>query len=329
MVVDIIGYYGSNFGDLLMLQGVLNNLPSGCLKVNILSFGILNLADLDYSCNAIVNSYYIRMPLKQLIQLYKEAEVIMWGGGSCFNDVDGTGGVKHMLLAKLVNPSVKIVYYGVGIDIKKSFLGKLYLKIALSISERFAVRDERSFDMIKKYSFAELIDDPIYLNKKWLLSINTSNKRSSLVISYRCINSYFPNAYKSYLMNFLINLKSVLRTNSFTDVYVINADSSVDKNDNLYISKELISSCVNVRYIEKQSLKEICGVIGSSSLVITGRLHLAVVASVYNTPCLLLNYSEKNKQFAMKGDSKLITLAEYPLLSDSNYLVQLISSNKV
>lgn len=330
MVINIIGYYGNNFGDLLMLQGILNSLPSKYTKVNILSFDNLNLLDLDYSCNATVESHYIRMPLKKLIGFYKEANVIMWGGGSCFNDIDGSGGIKQMLLAKLINHKVQIIYYGVGIDIKKKICNKLYLRLALNISKQFAVRDENSYRLIKKYSCAELIDDPIYLNKEWLYSINKNiKKNNSLVISYRCVDKYYPKLYKAYIENFIQNIKSLLSIYSFSEIHIINADNNVDKNDSMHIFQEISSFCnQKISYVDKFTLREICNIIGSASLVITGRLHIAAVASMYKTPSLLLNYSEKNRQFSLKENS-LTTLIEYFSLYDKNYIMKLISTNRI
>lgn len=71
--------------------------------------------------NKIVNIYYgLELNIKKRVNIYRVSNVILWGGGSCFNDIDGTGAVKQMILAKFVNPRIKVDYYGVGIDIKKN-----------------------------------------------------------------------------------------------------------------------------------------------------------------------------------------------------------------
>lgn len=324
MVIDIIGYYGHNFGDLLMLQGILNHLPNDCVKVNILSYDKLNIGDLNLSCNAEVHSFYIRMPIPKLIKLFREADSIIWGGGSCFNDVDGSGGIRQMLLAKLVNPSIRIEYQGVGIDLKKNRHNKFCLKMALFLSSSFSVRDHKSYDIVKKHSCTKLIDDPIYLNNDWLKKIKSNIHERRLIISYRCIDKYFPQNKKNYLESFCRNIESLIATGGYNDVYIVNADSRVDNQNNSYIASRLETLNLPVlNFVQQRPLEEICSLISSSSLVITGRLHLAAIASLYNIPYILLNYSEKNRQFALLHNN-ISSLVEYKELQYDNRLRDLL-----
>lgn len=329
MVIDIIGYYGVNFGDLLMLQGLLNSLPAKYEKVNILSYDDLDISKLNILCKADIHSYNIRMPLLKLAILFKEADVLMWGGGSCFNDIDGTGGVKQMYFAKIINPKIKIVYYGVGIDIKNNRKHYAYLKAALFISSRFAVRDLKSYEMIRKFKCSELIEDPIYLNKEWLDNIKAENIDRKLFISYRCVDKYYPNTYSIYLRWFIDNIVNLIEMNHFSNVCIMSADGRVDKVDNLSIINSIYKTSANViSNLEAFSLKDICSHIKSSSLVVTGRLHIAAIASFYNVPYLLLNYSEKNRQFTIK-ENKTERLVEYVSLKDCGYLSQCVDSMKI
>ena len=325
MVIDIIGYYGHNFGDLLILQGILNNLPEDCDKVNILSYDNLDIKDLDLSCNAEVHPFYIRMPILNLIRLFREADTIIWGGGSCFNDVDGSGGVRQMLLAKIVNPSVRIEYKGVGIDLKNNRHNKICLKIALLLSSSFSVRDQKSYEIIKGNSCAELIDDPIYLNKEWFKAVENNKKENRLIISYRCVDNYFKQNGSVYLELFVKNIEYLLLYEKFEEVFIINADSRVDNKDNSYIADRLkIPNQTKLFFIPQRSLNEICTLISSSSLVVTGRLHLAAIASLYNVPYILLNYSEKNRQFVIR-DNNMESLVEYQELESDSHLKDIFS----
>lgn len=321
MILCIIGYYGKNFGDLLMLQGILNHLPADCNKVNILSYDQLDLIPLGINTKAKIVVYSIRMPLIKRIKVFKESDRIMWGGGSCFNDLNGTGAVKQMLLAKFVNPRIKIEYYGVGIDIKNNRINRLYLYTALCISSRFAVRDQKSYDMIKNRSNTELVEDPIYINKEWFESVKSKDRKKTLLISYRCVDKYYPSKHGHYIHNFLKNIKSLINSENFDNIIIIDADSNVDGPNNKYIFNSLVHETdLKVSYGHNLSLSEICLLLSSCTLVITGRLHLGAVATMYHTPCLLLNYSEKNLQFALNHNEAM--LVEYEDLKVSSFLIQ-------
>ena len=326
MIINIVGYYDSNFGDLLMLQGIINNLPSRFNKVNILSYGNLDVNKLSISHNAEICTHNIKMSLVKLAMLHKEADVLMWGGGSCFNDVDGTGGVKQFLFAKIVNPKIKIVYYGVGIDIKHNIKNYVLLKTVLLICSKFAVRDVKSYEIVKNYNCSELIDDPIYLNKRWLDNVKSKRSPHKLFLSYRCVNDYYPKTYSIYIDSFVSNIMNLLKKINYKNVCIISGDEKVDNNDNKFIYKAITNTFTDVEVVFKNtSLVDTCREIKSSSLVITGRLHIAVIASYYNVPFFLLNYSEKNKQFVAK--ERRGHLVEYESMQDKEYLSKCVISN--
>jgi len=305
----------------MMLQGIINSISECYDKIIVLSYDDLNLNELDVNDRSKVKSYSIHLPLRKKIRLFKVANIIMWGGGSCFNDIDGKGGIKQMLLAKLVNPKISVEYYGVGVDIKKNMINRFCLYLALTVSTNFAVRDKHSYDMVKKFKCSKIIEDPIYLNKAWLDNIPKTIMENTLVVSYRNVDQYFQKSSQDYLNSFIKSIAIVIEHQSFSYVYVLPGDCNMDEQDNRYISEKLLSDYnISSTYIQSYSLKEFCSVLRSSSMVITGRLHVGVVASLYHKKYLLLNYSEKNKQFT-QADNNPDSLIEYNEIFDPNFLL--------
>lgn len=321
MILIIVGYYGKNLGDLMMLQGIINSISECYDKIIVLSYDNLNLDELDINDRPKIKSYSIHLRIRKKIKLFKLANIIMWGGGSCFNDIDGNGGIKQILLAKLVNPKISVEYYGVGVDIKKNIINRFCLYLALTVSSNFAVRDKHSYDIVKNFRCSKIIEDPIFLNKSWFENIPSAIKGNSLVVSYRCVDKYFPKSSKKYLNSFIKSIASVIENLSYSHVYVLPCDRNVDEQDNRYIVEKLYSVYnISSTYIPSYSLKDFCSVLRSSSMVITGRLHVGIIASLYHKKYLLLNYSEKNKQFT-QADNNPDSLIEYNEIFDSNFLL--------
>lgn len=319
MRICLLGYYGKNFGDLLMLSGILNSLCSEASVIDIISYDALLKTAITTPLKKKINVYLSRgLELKKRISIYKSAEVIMWGGGSCFNDVDGTGAVKQMLLAKVVNPFIKIVYYGIGIDINNNWRHELCLRIALVLADEFKVRDSISYAKVGNCNKVSLVKDPVYLNMNYFDSVKVEHNKSRLLIAYRNVNNYFPDRYKEYLVNFINGIRYILEHHKFNDVVVFSCDYDYDMNDSCFIYESIKPFC-NAIFFEDNSVSEICKLIASSSAVITGRLHVAVVANLFSRPFVLLNYSAKNLVFCEENDT-IGRLIEYEELKDDDVL---------
>lgn len=317
MTITIIGYYGCNFGDDLMLQGLITKYDNKNCNLIVLSYADLNLNDITYNkCR--LSSYNIKnISLKEKIKIFHISEYVIWGGGSCFNDVNGTGAIKQMLLAKFVNPHIKVIYSAIGIDIKSNKLHKLYLHLAILIAHEFSVRDKMSLETVKKYKKVFLCKDLIYINTPLLASIIPCQLDNYLLISYRNINEYFPKNSKIYLKYFISYIIRLAYKNKIRNIVVFNCDIIEDSDDNLTIFKNLKKDMpnTNIIYNDTTDTKEICSLIKGADMVITGRLHAAVIANYYNKRFQLLNYSKKNEAFVAEA-KKNHSLLEYEDLAN-------------
>jgi len=317
--ITILGYYGNNFGDLLMLNGLLKNLPEN-YKINILTYSSnLRIQDLEIS-NQRVSIYDLNKKgkIKTILNSVSKSKKIFWGGGTCFNDIDGTGGIKTMLLCFLIGK--KCCYFGIGIDILKKTSSKIYVLIALIISTKIYLRDELSqvyFEkIIPKFLYKyfkkkiKLIPDiaSLYFSEKYIEE-KIENEGNELLISYRNIDNYFDD-HRIFLKKFIINIEDFILKNNIDIINIIDADSDVDKYDSMIIFNELNRN-YNVCYKSKISITDKIKLIKRSKYIITGRLHIAFVSLYFNKKFILLNYSDKNRAFIFTNNLPDKILVEY------------------
>lgn len=326
--ISIIGYYTSNFGDLLMLRGIIRTLSSNYKYLFILTYGNLSLVEIgDVGVSkervVIINiASKLKSSLSLLCALFT-SRTIIWGGGTCFNSKEKSyGGLRYMRLFHKFGVSVR--YIGVGINTNKidDYLSKS-IKELFSLSERFMVRDKESLEYIRREvdsSFDCLVPDPIFLNNFAIKGVK--NQEKLLFCSYRCVDSYFCNA-SEYREQFIDNLLYLLCRYRIDRVLIYPSDHMVDLLDNKYIAERLIENCHNnvvVDFMDSLTVDEVLTFIESSWAVITGRLHIGVVSALFRKPFQLLNYSSKNRAFVNDYGFNEKCLVEYSSLSDETML---------
>ena len=334
--LTIIGYYGDNFGDLLMLNGLLQNIPDDYSKINILSYSsLLNEVDLDLNeRNIEIYDLNAKGKIKTIRRALKSSNSILWGGGTCFNDIDGAGAIKTMLLAKLLGK--KCIYFGVGVDTLKKRKSKIQLWFALLISSNFIIRDELSNKIISNCNFPLY---KIFLSKKIkvvpdlaYLFLNSFKNRTSdeaqydLLISYRNIEKYFSD-HVIYLDNFINCMQTLILENNLKKIVIINSDKEVDESNSAYIEKMLKHTSYTIEYLSEISFLDKISVLNASKFTISGRLHVAFCAFYFKKPFLILNYSDKNKAFVTENQIDPNCLIDYEQLSNLNKFPKIIANN--
>lgn len=302
MTISIIGYYRNNFGDLLMLQGILNALPLSVSKVYVLTYG--NVADIQQlyvgDCNIEVISILKKRFSFSLLKALWKSKFIIWGGGSCFNLADkGRGGIKWMRLFDLF--STKVVYWGVGIELDNEHRILKALHSAIKISTYMVLRDERSYEIAKRlHSRGKckllLSKDPIFLNN---FVVSDDFDRNELVICWRNIENYNILGIQSreVLCQFCDNVTYFVNNYALSRVVILAADKDVDDKDSVFILDYLLRSDVAVVYNSNSSLQEKCEILNTAKYVVTGRLHIGVYSIMRSKKVCFLNYSQKNEAF--------------------------------
>lgn len=327
--VSIIGYYTSNLGDLLMLKGLMDQLPDNVKKVYILTYGTFLLSlnqfpDLDI---VVVDLTSVSSQWQLLLDALIHSKVIIWAGGTCFNDAENSyGGLRYMKLFHLFG--AKVVYLGVGVntDSASKRLSR-NLKKAIGLSVCFTVRDTISKDYILSndlsYSIA-VTPDLIFLND--FPKPYHNDKKKLLSVSYRCVDGYFREA-DCYREQMVKNIIAFVNNKKISEIKVFPSDKEVDTADNIFIAQELKEKLpqTEVSFFLGE-LDDYLKILSMSSYVFTGRLHVAVVSSIFGVPFQLLNYSSKNRALVVDAGLSPRCLVNYCDLVHPDLLYENVSS---
>lgn len=158
MSVIVVGAYGfSNIGDEAMLSIVLKCLQEiypdeekivSCINQDQVS-SLHNVKTIDGISPLSMLKNLLKFKFGRFIKQYKlvrEMNVLVYGGGSLFNDAKGAKNIGVILLTILMArlSGSLVVLWGVGIGPVYSFTGERILKMILKLSNVIIVRDERS-----------------------------------------------------------------------------------------------------------------------------------------------------------------------------------------
>lgn len=295
----IIGYYGENFGDNMMLKSLVE-----LYKKNDYDYSILTYSNLkDSKLIEFVGKDKINLiNYKNLSKEIKDCSNVVWGGGTCFFDKKGIGGFKYMLISKFIF-NKKINYFSIGIDELKSLKVKIILFLTCLISESIFVRDVKSLKRVNDYTFSWFKNkiyktfDLVYLNQ-----YNPSPKKnynSDILIAYRNIDEYFANS-KEILNEILYEVTNNIKSFD-TKINILVVDPSVDLLNSERIFKELKNKGFKCKLLNNLNYAENCKYIKASKFIITGRLHVGFIALIYNIPFSILNYSSKIEAFTQEN----------------------------
>jgi polysaccharide pyruvyl transferase WcaK-like protein len=199
----------------------------------------------------------------------------------------------------------KVMYLGVGVG--KALRKKTHLItwLASAISSVIYVRDERSKDYFQKIGTCRKVvlgPDPVYGLSSWLLSAKGDQHLVRgygryLLVSYRCLDEFVDEQIaENRLKDFSAAIVRAVAQGGFDQVVLMDADSSVDAKDSRYI-QSAVSKVACVIYLENLNFSEQIAHISRARAVLTGRLHVGVMAHMLSVPFALLNYAPKNKAF--------------------------------
>ncbi|EJM19963.1 hypothetical protein PMI21_01328 [Pseudomonas sp. GM18] len=304
MNVSIIGYYGDNFGDLLMLKSLLSLKKPG-LVFTVLTYGDAeSLRKQSFISDNDVG--VVELNKANALAAYKKvmsSSAIIWGGGTCFMDEGGTGGIKYMALGRLFGAHV--IYAGIGVDNHKKLKTRLILFLATLIAKALYIRDSASLQAVKKinpWMRSGKIKQSVDL--AYALDIDDTQGASSLdgtddyiIVCLRDLEGYGEQSSADIYRQLLgVSIKAC-RALGINKIGVLNADAEVDAGVSLYAERELEGCGFSVFKIPGSDIDQSIECIKKARHVISARLHPAVVAYAVGTPFSLYNYSDKNKKF--------------------------------
>lgn len=314
MNVSIIGYYGDNFGDLLMLKSLLSLKKPG-LVFTVLTYGdAASLRKQKFISDSAVG--VVELNKANTMAAYKNvmsSSAIIWGGGTCFMDEGGTGGIKYMALGRLFGAS--IVYAGIGVDNHEKIKTRLILFLATLIAKALYIRDSASLQAIKKINpwmragkIKQSVDLAYALDTGGTKEADGLDGDDYIIVCLRDLEGYGEQSSGDIYRQLLGVSIKVCRALGVNKIGVLNADAEVDASVSLYAERELEDCGFSVFKIPGSDIDRSIDCIKKARHVVSARLHPAVVAYSVGTPFSLYNYSDKNKKFTAetKTDQCLI-----------------------
>jgi len=304
MKITLWGYYGSNYGDDIMLKVILDYLEKESIDVILID---LYNGKLDYQIGSryknveVIN--FSLLTKKEKIQTLKKlakTKINIWGGGTIFTDVDGDGNFKFFSLIKMHGG--KIGYVGVGIGALTVRNRLLKTKMLLSLSSLTIFRDQKSLQRAKELKHNEYykVEDLSYIffNDYKLKHNSEEKKRDFILVTWRNLSGYVSFEDEMKLMDHLVeNIERLIKEFPFKRVILSALDANFDVESCRYLFEKLSAKQINVYFDIDSSIENITALINSAGFHFSGRLHGSVASEILNTPTLSLSYSPKMQYF--------------------------------
>ena len=311
--VTIVGYFGaSNYGDDLILLGLINILKSYNINFNIIAHGYIDGIDHNHQCFYWENNNK-KHNFTMFNQATKDSDTVIWGGGTCFTDEEGDGLFKYMMYLKIFT-SIRIAYISVGIGNLKKFRSKIKTFLIINIANYLSFREGKSYSKALSYRIHRKqnivkVDDlarDIIVNSK----LNITKPKNQLLIAWRDLRAYQDLVVVENVVNWCVKFcyKKDIRK-----VLIINTDSSVDEEIGKRIKDYLsvVLTDIEIEHNLTKNVKEKMELVQESQYILTSRLHIAMTAENFNNnECYIYNYSPKVKYFVEDASNNNVILLE-------------------
>lgn len=301
MKINIWGYYGTNYGDNIMLMCILQKLIPLKIKVSVISTEQIILRG-EYSNIKTYDLSKMNRFKKVILLITSVSRKVLnvYGGGTIFTNTEGDG--NYNFFHKIARLKGKIAYLGIGMEdlvlldrIKKA-------EYLLKKSSFITFRDRGSLDIASKI-FNDgryfLTEDLVY---PYLSQIKNDNidVGDYIVLAWRSISNLYGVEYEEKLMNNItLLLFKIAEILDFNKILLLVTDEKQDKDSTIKLSKKL-----SVNFNNKTSIKidvsdtnEITNILRKSRFNICARLHCCIVSEYFNVPTLAISYSRKIESF--------------------------------
>lgn len=280
----IYGYYGSgNFGDELMLEGLINKLGknnefivcSNKYNIEYKNVEYYFLHKLLSNQNKTKINRFVNL-LIDLFKITKEVDELYIGGGTLFNNNPSSMFVMLIIsvLAKVFRKKLNIISVG---SEKLSKLNKFLLSMIIYFADSIELRDSFSLSYIKKGSFIE--DLAISILKKQNF---TKEQNKTIIVPALFSYDNFEDKKKDYVV--------FIKKHNLTNIILL---SSLNKgaNSDLQLCEEIAKkvNCKVIKLINSNTLKEL----NFTGTMITERYHGAILGCFLGCEIILLGTSSK------------------------------------
>lgn len=305
MHIALWGYYGSNYGDDIMMDVILKFAKKNGMHISLIDAFDGNLKSklsLDYKDIEVIPYCSLnKIEKMKVIRKLSKADMNLWGGGTIFTDVDGDGNFKPFFLIKMLGG--KFGYLGVGIGdlTKRERIFKT--KYLLSFSSNTVFREEKSLKVAKhlmnrrNYQLAEDLAF-LYFDKISKINITENSSEDYILITWRNLNGYLPKVKERNLMDDVVCItEQMIKDKIAKKVILVALDTLMDIESCLVLREMFINRNIEVIFDEDSSIDNITDLIKQSTFHISGRLHGSIASEVLGVKTMSLSYSPKIEYF--------------------------------
>ena len=280
IIFFVKGYYGyNNIGDEILLRAILENLKK-YFPTSKVKFVYKNKEQAKKLNIPVVENY------KQDI---KNSDVILFGGGTQFSDIDGTQAknlfhnLKLIFYSKILGK--KIICLGVGVGPINNVLSKIIISLSLMLTDLILVRDQNSFSVLKKMKLSQktIITYDLALSYIKLKNMRTKAKIKKIGVNLIDLDG------DSFLNGIIDNLNNLMEDRNL-NFYLFSAEKSQE--NYLYLIKEKLNE--NIEIINYQeNIESYLEMIKDFDIIISTKLHPLIFSLAFSIPCIAISYQGK------------------------------------
>ncbi|MFB2349223.1 polysaccharide pyruvyl transferase family protein [Priestia megaterium] len=303
MTVALWGYYGTNYGDDIMMDVIIRYFEQYNVDVKLIDIYGSNLetkTNNKYSNVEVIPFYgYSTVQKLKAVRDLAKVKINLWGGGTIFTDSDGDGNFKSF--ASLETFGGKIGYVGVGIGQLAKRNRRLKTKYLLKKSSFTVFRDMNSLERAKKFvkhKQFNLAEDLAYVYFNNLNMVPKYKLDKYILVTWRNLVGYTSLDKEQSIMDAVVEkVKKVMNTKKYETVVLAALDTNFDVESCLTLEKKFKNQGVNVYFDKDSSVENITKLIYNASFHVSGRLHGSIASEFFHIPTLTLSYSPKIDYF--------------------------------
>lgn len=288
--VCISGYYGfKNFGDETILSVLVNHLKN--CDVTVFS------SNPDYTMQTYNVKAVRSFDMKNVVKTIQNSDVLISGGGSLLQDVTSFKSLVYyaLIIGLGIIFDKKVIIFAQGIGPINNNFAQIIVKTLLKQCAYVSVRDNNSFEILKKWGIAgEIVCDPVYS-----LEIQPTQNSGAIGIQLR--------DFKSMNYNLLQKLAMLVST-KFADkkIEIFSLQESLD----LELCKKFknIIHSINPDVKTEIVTDDIITRISKLDYFIAMRFHAILVALKCGVKTCAINYDIKVEQLAKSANIPLISM---------------------
>lgn len=291
------GYFGfKNFGDEAILSVIVNKLKEYGHKVTVLS------SDPPYTKGKFKYIRSVNMfKISDVLWTISKTDFVISGGGSLLQDVTSLKSLLYYLFIIFAGLffGKKVIIFAQGIGPINTPLGKFLTSLLLKRCLYVSVRDEKSFELLKKWGInAELLCDPIF-------SANVPEIEKTNTVAVQLRNC------KNMNEDFIDRLAQAVTAHfSGMDIDIYSFQDSIDLDICKKFEKavNLLNSDIKTTIYTGLTDEQTVQNLARAKYMVAMRFHALIVGLISGVKVLGINYDIKVEKLANEFEFPLVQL---------------------